>query len=244
MSSIHRIGIGVILVLATAGGNASRTFADYTAQTDQSTSYVDSLGYELEEENPLAEEDVRWMELPAATGLTGDRQRLRKLQEENDASMDDLDRRVNSLRGQVQDLKSEILTLGEHISQGFVTGTKLLIIHENNMGSAFTIESIEYKLDGFTVYSVSDPERIAANRRIVVFDASVLPGNHTVDAIYTLRSGGYGIFTYVEQYQFDLRNQYHFATPRGKAVELVVQAIDTGAGKQLQERPALRFNVR
>ncbi len=157
--------------------------------------------------------------------------------------LENVEERMHALQGQIQDLKSRILTLGEDISQGFVTGTKLLIVHDNQLGGAFEIESIEYKLDGFTVYTNNDPKRIGANPQFVVFDASVLPGNHTIDAIYTLRATGYGVFTYMEQYSFDMRSQYHFSTPRGKAVELSVEAVDQGGSKNLRERPVLRFAV-
>lgn len=156
----------------------------------------------------------------------------------------DLEKKIDALRGQIQDTKGLLLDLGDDISRGFVTSTKLLVVHQNRLGAAFHIESIEYKLDGFTVYANHDPAKIAAHAELVVFDASVLPGNHTLDAVYTLRGTGYGVFTYMEAYKFDMRNQYYFAAPRGKAVELTVEAIDRGVGKTLRDRPTLQFAVR
>ena len=162
----------------------------------------------------------------------------------SEQSLDEIERKMHSLRGEVQNLKSEILTLGEQISSGFVTGTKLLIVYNNALGGAFKVESIEYKLDGFTIYANNDPAKLEASTELVVFDANVLPGSHTVDVVYTLRGTGYGVFTYMEDYSFDLRNQYHFSTPRGQAVELNVQAVDRGSGENLRDRPSLKFTVR
>ena len=159
------------------------------------------------------------------------------------ARLQQVEKRITLLRGQIQDLKSQILTLGDDRSKGFVTTTKLLVVGKNTLGSGFAFESIEYKLDGFTVYANHDPKRLAAQGEFIVYDASVLPGNHTLDAVYTLRATGYGVFTYMKEYNFDLRNQYHFATPRGKAVEVDVEALDKGIGKNLRDRPTLKFAV-
>jgi hypothetical protein len=164
--------------------------------------------------------------------------------EASDPKLDDLETKIDQLRGQIQQTKSLILDLGEDVSQGFVSSTKLLVLHKNLLGSAFAIESIAYKLDGFTIYENHDAQKIAAGAEMVVFDAGVLPGNHTVDVVYTLRGTGYGVFTYMKEYKFDLRNQYYFSAPKGKAVELVVEAVDRGAGKTLRDRPTLRFAVR
>lgn len=163
--------------------------------------------------------------------------------EVGDPRLDDLEAKINQLRGQIQHTKSLILDLGEDVSKGFVSSTKLLVLHQNRLGAAFAIESVAYKLDGFTIYENHDPRRIAAGAAMVVFDAGVLPGNHTLDVVYTLRGTGYGVFTYMKEYKFDLRNQYYFSAPKGKAVELVVEAVDRGTGKTLRDRPTLRFAV-
>ncbi len=176
--------------------------------------------------------------------LEHDPDELNEVQQKDGASMQGLEQKINLLRGQIQDTKSLILNLGESVSKGFITSTKLLVLHKNDLGSAFSIESVEYKLDGFTVYSNSDPKKISVNNEMIVFDASVLPGNHTLDAVYTIRGTGYGVFTYMKEYRFDLRNQYYFSAPRGKAVELVVEAYDQGTGKTLRDRPVLKFVVR
>jgi hypothetical protein len=176
--------------------------------------------------------------------LDKDSDELTAEQKKDGASMQELEQKINLLRGQIQDTKSMIHNLGESVSKVFVTSTKLLVLQRNDLGSAFSIESVEYKLDGFTVYSNSEPKKISANPEMVVFDASVLPGNHTLDAVYTIRGTGYGIFTYMKEYRFDLRNQYYFSAPRGKAVELVVEAMDQGTGKTLRDRPVLKFRVR
>lgn len=162
----------------------------------------------------------------------------------DDPSIQGLEKKIDSLRGQIQDTKSMLLDLGEDISKGFVTSTKLLILHKNALGPAFSIENIEYKLDGFTVYANDDAKKLSAGADLVVFDASVLPGNHTLDVVYTLRGTGYGVFTYMEEYKFDLRNQYYFAAPKGRAVELTVEALDRGVGETLRDRPTLKFVVR
>lgn len=161
-----------------------------------------------------------------------------------DPSIEGLEKKIDGLRGQIQDTKSMLLDLGEDISKGFVTSTKLLILHRNALGPAFSIESIEYKLDGFTVYANHDNAKLKAGPDLVVFDASVLPGNHTLEVVYTLRGTGYGVFTYMEEYKFDLRNQYYFAAPKGRAVELTVEALDRGVGETLRDRPTLKFVVR
>lgn len=165
-------------------------------------------------------------------------------QKDADTALRDLEKRALTLRGQIQDLRSEILMLGEQISKGFVTGTKLLIIHRNRLGSAFAIEAVEYKLDGFSIYSNTDARKIAAAPEMVIFDASVLPGSHSLDVIYTVRATGYGVFTYMKEYTFEIRNQYHFATPKGKALEMTVEAADRGVGTNLRDRPYLNFVVR
>jgi hypothetical protein len=239
------IGLVVAFSLLGAGGLKADGGENEAAPAD-AQSMVEAYGYEeLEGAAGNVTSDVpRLFEnvaLPEDIGRTA-ADDLKA--EPEDEDMQKLEKKIDLLRGQIQDTKSLILNLGENISKGFVTSTKLLVVHNNLLGSAFEIESIEYKLDGFTVYSNNDPEKIKASEQMVIFDASVLPGNHTLDAIYTLRGTGYGVFTYMEEFKFDMRNQYYFAAPRGKAVELLVEAVDRGTGETLRDRPALHFSVR
>ncbi len=224
----------VITLSLILGFGASLAWAEPTGDP-----LPEGLGYEMEPaepENQPAKPAPR-LEVPALD-------EARPPRPENQAELEDLERRMRMLGGQIQDLRSEVLSLGEDISTGFVTGTKLLVLHENNLGKAFEIESVEYKLDGFTVYTSDDVTRLKGQNMLVVFDASVLPGNHTMDVVYTLRATGYGLFTYMEEYRFELRSQYHFSTPRDHAVELAVEAVDRGVGAELRDRPALKFTVR
>lgn len=207
---------------------------------------LDAFGYEASETDAVGGENapglLQRLRIPEELDARDNKPSDAQLQ--SDGQLDVLEGQINALRGQIQETRSMVYQLGETLAPSFVTGTKLLVIHRNTLGSAFALDSLEVKIDGYTVYANHDPKRLGAENEAVVFDASVLPGNHTLDAVYTLRATGYGVLTYMRSYTFDLRSQYFFTAPKGEALELDIETFDQGSGKDLRERPALRFAVR
>jgi len=79
-------------------------------------------------------------------------------------------------------------------------------------------------------------------KTIPIFNGSIPPGDHTVQVLINLRGHGYGVFSYLRGYKFEVRASHSFTAVEGKTSQLRILAYEKGGvTTKLEERPAVRF---
>jgi hypothetical protein len=163
------------------------------------------------------------------------------------------DTRVKTLEEQVVDLKEKIyrskarlLLLQESVLGGDVsTSSRAVIVHKNEMGGSFLLESVAYALDGAPIYTQVDTEGDLGKRlEFEIFNGRIVPGQHQLAVRLVYRGNGYGVFSYLEGYKFKVQSNYTFNAEPGKLSTVRVVGYEQGGmTTDLKDRPAVRYDI-
>ncbi|MCY1016058.1 dihydrolipoamide acetyltransferase [Pyxidicoccus sp. MSG2] len=163
------------------------------------------------------------------------------------------DTRVKTLEEEVVDLKEKIyrskarlLLLQESVLGGDVsTGSRAVIVHKNEMGGSFLLESVAYALDGAPIYTQVDTEGDLGKRlEFEIFNGRIVPGQHQIAVRLVYRGNGYGVFSYLEGYKFKVQSSYTFNAEPGKLSTVRVVGFEQGGmTTDLKDRPAVRYDI-
>ncbi|MDP6931701.1 MAG: dihydrolipoamide acetyltransferase [Myxococcota bacterium] len=153
---------------------------------------------------------------------------------------------VNTLKERVFRAKATLQLLREIVVQGASTGSRATVWHVNRLGNAYTMESVAYFLDGQGKFSKVDPTGgLDASKEFKIFDGAIPPGNHNLTVNLKLRGSGYGIFNYVQNYNFNVQSSTVFVAEEGKNCQVrVVTGERKGIGRSFTERPNITFETR
>lgn len=156
-----------------------------------------------------------------------------------------LEERVNDLKERVFRSKARLILLRETVLNGVISGAKAHLVHRNEMGSSFSLESASYTLDNQPILSRIDNNGDLADREeIELFNGSIVPGNHTLSVNLVYRGNGYGVFSYLQGYTFKIRSSYVFTAEEGKLTSIRIVAFEKGGfTTDLKDRPAIRYDV-
>jgi hypothetical protein len=136
------------------------------------------------------------------------------------------------------------MNLQEMVIGGDVTtGAKAVIIHRNEMGSSFYLESVSYALDGAPIYSKADLDGDLDKREeFEVFNGRVVPGNHQLAVQMVFRGHGFGVFSYLKDYKFKAQSAYTIEAAPGKVVTLKVVGYEKGGfTSELKDRLNIKY---
>ena len=68
------------------------------------------------------------------------------------------------------------------------------------------------------------------------------PGDHTVQVILNFQGNGYGVFTYLRGYKFEVKSAHSFTAVEGKTLGLVATALEKGGvTTPLEQRPTIEW---
>lgn len=161
--------------------------------------------------------------------------------------------RVRTLEEQVVDLKEKVYRskarlqlLQETVLGGDLsTGARAVLVHRNEMGDSFVLESVAYALDGAPLYTRTDEtEELSKRREFEIFNGRIVPGQHQVAVRLVYRGHGYGLFSYLEGYRFKVQSSYTFNAEPGKVTTVRVVGFENGGvTTDLQDRPAVRYDI-
>ena len=102
-----------------------------------------------------------------------------------------------------------------------------------------------FVLDGAVQYNKTDESEnsaLAAQKEIPVFSGSIPPGDHTLQIVLRLRGHGYGVFSYLRGYKFQVPSSHTFTITEGKTLKLDVVAWEKGdVTTALEQRPSIRY---
>ncbi len=155
-----------------------------------------------------------------------------------------LEEQVNGIKEKIFKSKARLMLLRETVLSGAISGAKAVITHHNTMGSSFVLEEVSYSLDGAPLFSKTPEEGGKVGNEVELFNGSIVPGNHNISVFMRFRGAGFGIFSYVEGYEFKLRSSYAFTAEEGKVTSLSITAFEKGGfTTDLQDRPNIRYDV-
>ena len=150
---------------------------------------------------------------------------------------------VTRLKERVFRSKATLQLLKELVVEGASLGSRVVIHHVNEMGPSYTMESIQYFLDGRNVYNNADFEDgLDQLKDLKVHEQSVPPGPHTLQVQYSLRGNGFGIFSYLRTYSFKVQSSYEFEVDDGMAISIRVVADEhKGLTRTFMDRPNVQY---
>ena len=155
-----------------------------------------------------------------------------------------LEERVVGLKEAVFKAKTRLMLLQEEILQNVIAEARVVILHRNDMGSAFTLERVIYYLDTEQIY-VQDNRggQLDRTAEFEVFAGHLVPGNHLLAVEMEYRGNG-SLFTYIDGYQFGLKANYTFFASKGRVTQIAVVGHQKGGmTTDLRERPAIKFQT-
>jgi hypothetical protein len=157
----------------------------------------------------------------------------------------DLEQRIDELKEQIRRSHTRLSLLSDTILSGGVGGARAEITFKNDLSSAFRVTGATFVLDGAVQYNKTDESEnsaLAAQKEIPVFSGSIPPGDHTLQIVLRLRGHGYGVFSYLRGYKFQVPSSHTFTITEGKTLKLDVIAWEKGdVTTALEQRPSIRY---
>ena len=135
------------------------------------------------------------------------------------------------------------MLLKERILNDVIAEAKLVVEHQNDMGSSFKPIEVHYRLDGETLKLLDNATgTLDTEDAIEIFSGNVAPGNHSL-SVEMVYQGDSIAFTYLKDYVFKLRASY-LLRHQGK----ITQVTSTGFLKgdityNITDRPSIKFKV-
>lgn len=161
-------------------------------------------------------------------------------------SLRSVEQEVDQLKERVFRSKATLQLLRELVVEGASLGSRVVLWYQNDLSAAYKVESVQYFLDGESVYSRIDPGgSFASEKEIQIAERSSSPGMHTLQVQAVLRGNGYGVFSYLRTYTFNVQSNYSFQVEDGQIT--VVRAILDDQGGLLRsfvDRPTVAYEER
>ncbi|HXJ22766.1 MAG TPA: dihydrolipoamide acetyltransferase [Polyangia bacterium] len=156
-----------------------------------------------------------------------------------------LEKNVNELKEQIFRTKARLNLLKETVLGGSIGASRAIIHHKNEMGSSFRLVKAAYALDGVQIYSKSDDTGALADMQdFDVYNGAIQPGSHTLSVALTYQGNGFGVFSYLKGYKFNVKSSHTFVAGDSKTTNITVVGYEKGnITTQLSDKPAVDFRV-
>lgn len=150
---------------------------------------------------------------------------------------------VKRLKERVFRSKATLQLLKEIVIEGATVGSRVVLWHVNKMGPAYTMESVQYFLDGKNVFTRVDPGGSLDDlREVKVHEQTVPPGTHSLEVHMVLRGNGFGVFSYLRTYTFKVQSSYTFTVQEGEVSTVRVIANEkSGLTRSFVDRPSVQY---
>ena len=137
--------------------------------------------------------------------------------------------------------KSRLLLLREEVLQRAVSGARIQLRYEDDMGGQYDLTQVYYAIDRETVFSGTG-EGLKKLDGELIYDRMLAPGAHQLTVVYVYKGRPWGVFRYMTDYTFRVESGYDFVVDEGKSAELIVVATEQGnAFTAYEERPNIKF---
>jgi hypothetical protein len=155
----------------------------------------------------------------------------------------DLEARVDELKDQIRRSHTRLALLSDTILSGGAAGSRAEVLFKNEMSSAFRLTRALFVVDGAVQYNRQDDTgALADQKEIPIFNGSMPPGDHTVQVILNFQGNGYGVFTYLRGYKFEVKSAHSFTAVEGKTLGLIATSLEKGGvTTPLEQRPTIEW---
>ena len=155
----------------------------------------------------------------------------------------DLEQRVDELKDQIRRSHTRLALLSDTIVGGGAAGSRSEVEYKNEMSSAFLLTRALFVLDGQVQYNRQDDSGALADQKsIPIYSGSVPPGDHTIQVALTFQGNGYGVFSYLRGYKFDVKSSHAFTAVEGKTITIIATSFEKGGvTTPLEQRPAIEW---
>jgi len=155
----------------------------------------------------------------------------------------DLEARVDELKDQIRRSHTRLALLSDTILSGGAAGSRAEVLFRNEMSTAFRLTRAIVIIDGAVQYNRQDDTgALADQKEIPIFNGSIPPGDHTVQIKINLRGNGYGVFTYLRGYNFEVTSAHSFTAVEGKQLQVIATALEKGGvTTPLEQRPQVQW---
>lgn len=156
-----------------------------------------------------------------------------------------LERNVNELKEQVFMTKRRLNLLKETVLGGTIGASRAVIKHKNEMGSSFRLIKAVYALDGVQILNKADDSgRMSDMGEFDVYNGAIQPGSHTLSVQLVYQGSGFGVFSYLKSYKFNVKSSHTFVAGEGKATVVSVVGYEKGGlTTNMEDKPAVEFRV-
>jgi hypothetical protein len=155
----------------------------------------------------------------------------------------DLEQRVDELKDQVRRSHTRLALLSDTILGGGAAGSRAEVNFADQMSSAFLLTRALFVVDGQIQYNRQDDSGALSDQKdIPIYSGSMPPGDHTIQLVLTFQGNGYGVFSYLRGYKFEVKSSHAFTATEGKALIVTATAYEKGGvTTPLEERPTIQW---
>jgi hypothetical protein len=154
-----------------------------------------------------------------------------------------LEKNVNELKEQIFRTKARLNLLKETVLGGVIGASRALIRHKNEMGSSFRLVKAAFALDGVQIAAKSEGN-LADLQEFDVYNGAIQPGSHTLSVALQYQGNGFGVFSYLKGYKFNVKSSHTFVAGESKSTNITVVGYEKGnITTQLSDKPAIDFRV-
>jgi hypothetical protein len=153
----------------------------------------------------------------------------RRLRSQTNRELLSVEQDVSGLKERVFRSKATLQLLRELVIEGATLGSRVSIWHVNKLSGAYSIESVQYFLDGKSIFSRTDTTGGLDRLKDQEIHVQTLPpGAHNLQVNMVLRGNGGGVFSYLRSYSFKVQSSYSFTVEDGKLTLLRVRLDEKG----------------
>lgn len=161
--------------------------------------------------------------------------------------------RISQLSAQIDALKEKsfrakarIAYLQSTVLTADLAGAYVRVMHVDDMGPSFKLESVTHTITKMDPWTLDDQSgRLSKEEEIPTIVGHLLPGDYTLSVLLVYRGSGYGVFSYLKNYVFNVVGSYDFRVEDGRNIEIRAVGFDQGGMlTELKDRPRVRFEVR
>ncbi len=155
----------------------------------------------------------------------------------------DLEQRVDELKDQIRRSHTRLALLSDTIVGGGAAGSRAEVEFTNEMSNAFELTRALFVIDGQVQYNRQDDTGALADQKdIPIYTGSMPPGDHTIQVALTFQGNGYGVFSYLRGYKFEVKSSHSFTAVEGKALTVTATAFEKGGvTTPLEQRPTIEW---
>lgn len=155
----------------------------------------------------------------------------------------DLEARVDELKDQIRRSHTRLALLSDTILSG-AAGARAEVVFRNEMTTAFRLTRALVIVDGAIQFNRQDETGVLADQKeIPIFAGAMPPGDHTVQVVLNFQGNGYGVFTYLRGYKFEVKSAHSFTAVDGKTLSLFATALEKGGvTTPLEQRPTIEWS--